>query len=287
MYRHRTHKDRLTFFEVFDDTGSLLQVVPERGGIVTRFDVLGEQVFYLDETTLFNPKQNIRGGNPVLFPICGPLKDGQYELAGRTFAMKQHGLARNMAWEVAGVITEAARAVVTLRLVSDEETLQVYPFDFALEFKYTLAGNRLTIDQRYVNESSQPMPFYAGFHPYFFAPDVSDVKLNIPAISYVDLLTGEEKEFYGVMELNGGPETNAVFGDLERQQVSFINFGTRKGITIDFDEHFKYIVLWTLKGKDFLCIEPWMGMNYGLNTGEYVMLEPGAELKARVRISVS
>lgn len=286
MYRHRTYRDKLTCCEVFDDAGSMLQVAPERGGIVTRFDVFGEPVFYLDEATLFNPAQNIRGGNPVLFPICGPLNDGQYTLAGRTYAMKQHGLARNMAWEVTGVAVEADWAAITLKLVSDEETLHVYPFDFALEFKYTLAGNRLTIDQRYVNESGQPMPFYAGFHPYFLAPDVSDVELNIPAESCIDLLTGEEKTFRGVIDLAAGPETNAAFGNLERRQVSFKNFGTGKEITIDFDEHFKYIVLWTIRGKEFLCIEPWMGMNYGLNLGEYVVLESGSELKARVSIIV-
>lgn len=149
-----------------------------------------------------------------------------------------------------------------------------------------MSGNKLTFDQRYINESDRTMPFYAGFHPYFLAPDKSAVKLSIPALSYLDLLTGEENEFYGVMELNHGPETNVVFGDLQRPQVSFTNHGTGKEITIDFDVDFKYIVLWTLKGKDFLCVEPWMGMNYGLNRGEYVLLEPGAELKTQVSITV-
>lgn len=286
MYQHRTYKDRLAFHEVFDDTGNMLQIVPERGGIVTKFDVHGEPVFYLDKTTLFDQAKNIRGGNPVLFPICGPLQDGRYGLDGRTYAMKQHGLARNKAWEVTDVSTEKDKAGVTLKLVSDSETLEAYPFNFTLEFKYVLSGNKLTVDQRYINESDRPMPFYAGFHPYFLAPDKSGVKLNIPALSYLDLLTGEETEFYGVMKLNDGPETNVVFGDLERPQVSFANHGTGKEITIDFDGNFKYIVLWTHMGKDFLCIEPWMGMNYGLNRGEYILLEPGAELKARVSITV-
>jgi len=287
VYKHRKYEDRLTFHEVFDEGGNMLQIVPGRGGIVTRFNVLGEPVFYLDEKTLFDPAQNIRGGNPVLFPVCGPLKDGQYELNGQSYTMKQHGLARNMAWEVTEVAAEEAQAAVTLTLVSDEETLKTYPFDFGLEFKYTLAGNRLTIDQRYINKSDRPMPFYAGFHPYFFAPDKSNVKLNIPAMSYYDLLTGAETEFYGVMELNDRPETNVVFTDLDRLQVSFANHGAGKEIVIDFDEHFKYIVLWTLQGKDFLCIEPWMGMNYGLNSGEYAVLEPDSKLQARVSITVN
>jgi galactose mutarotase-like enzyme len=263
----------------------MLQIVPERGGIVTKFNVQGEPVFYLDETTLFDQGKNIRGGNPVLFPICGPLQDGRYEEGGRTYAMKQHGFARNKAWVVEDVSTEKEKAGIKLKLVSDSETLEGYPFNFTLEFSYVLSGNKLTIDQRYINIADRPMPFYAGFHPYFLAPDRSGVKLDIPALSYLDLLTGEKMEFNGVIELNDGPEINGVFGDLQQRQLSFSGHGTGRVITIDFDGNFKYIVLWTLPGKDFLCIEPWMGMNYGLNKGEYVLLGPGAELKARVSIT--
>src|SRR5438132_2165715 len=70
--------------------GALAEVVPERGGLVTRFRVQGRGLLYLDEATLADRSKNVRGGVPVLFPIAGKAPEGG--------AMKQHGFARNRAW---------------------------------------------------------------------------------------------------------------------------------------------------------------------------------------------
>ena len=37
---------------------------------------------------------------PVLFPIIGELKNGEYHFEGKTYAMKRHGLARNLPFEL-------------------------------------------------------------------------------------------------------------------------------------------------------------------------------------------
>jgi hypothetical protein len=53
---------------LLQSASSRVLVAPERGAIVTRFLVEDRPVLYLDESTLLDPKKNVRGGNPVLFP---------------------------------------------------------------------------------------------------------------------------------------------------------------------------------------------------------------------------
>jgi len=48
-----------------------LRFVPERGGLLTGWQCNGAEIIYLDEQRFLDPSQSIRGGAPVLFPICG------------------------------------------------------------------------------------------------------------------------------------------------------------------------------------------------------------------------
>ncbi len=74
----------LEVYELSEPGGTMARFVPARGGIMAEFACWGVPVFYLDQETLRDPAKNIRGGNPVLFPICGPLEDGRYNSAGGT-----------------------------------------------------------------------------------------------------------------------------------------------------------------------------------------------------------
>jgi galactose mutarotase-like enzyme len=42
-------------------TNSQLEVVPERGGIITKWRVNGEEIFYLDAERFTNPELSVRG----------------------------------------------------------------------------------------------------------------------------------------------------------------------------------------------------------------------------------
>lgn len=269
-------------YELSEPGGTMVRVVPARGGIVAEFASRGVPVFYLDQDTLRDPGKNVRGGNPVLFPICGPLEDGKYSLAdGGQYAMKQHGLARNMHWQVVEADCKHDSSRITLEVSSDEATKQVYPFDFKLVFTYIAEPGKLTIKQTYYNNSQKEMPFYAGFHPYFFAPGEKAVSLDIPSSEYFDLKTGETRPFDGCLDLHSRPETNLVFSGLTRPQASFDRSDGWR-ITVRFDDNFRYIVLWALQDKAFFCLEPWMGNNYDLNRGRARSVAPGQTLTASV-----
>ncbi|MFM7450793.1 MAG: aldose epimerase, partial [Leptolyngbyaceae cyanobacterium] len=49
--------------------------------------------------------------------------------------------------------------------------------------------------------------------------------------------------------------------------------------TLTYSPEFSTLVFWTLKGKDFYCLEPWTAPRNALNTGENLLhLAPGASL---------
>ena len=68
----------MTPFELTDGDAAAT-VVPERGGLVTRFAVGARELLYLDPATLADPTKNVRGGVPVLFPFAGRPPPGSDE----------------------------------------------------------------------------------------------------------------------------------------------------------------------------------------------------------------
>ena len=63
--------------QLFEDgRGDLLRIVPERGGLVTGWRSGGREILYFDAVRFADPKASVRGGIPILFPICGGLPGG-------------------------------------------------------------------------------------------------------------------------------------------------------------------------------------------------------------------
>ncbi|RMF27178.1 MAG: aldose epimerase, partial [Cyanobacteria bacterium J083] len=149
---------------------SRLEVVPARGGIITRWRIQGQNILYFDAERFSQPNLSLRGGIPILFPICGNLPHNSYTHQGKTYQLKQHGFARDLPWEVIATETQESAQMI-LQLTSNDYTLRVYPFAFSLRFTYQLQGNKLTILQVYENLSQETMKFSCGFHPYFLTED--------------------------------------------------------------------------------------------------------------------
>ena len=75
--------------------GDQLRVVPERGGLVTGWVSGGEERLYFDAERFTDPAKSVRGGIPVLFPICGNLPGNQLDLPQGSYTLAQHGFARD------------------------------------------------------------------------------------------------------------------------------------------------------------------------------------------------
>ena len=287
MYRVSSQQKQYNTYILSDDsTNSQIEVVPERGGLVTSWRINGQEVFYLDIERFTHPDLSVRGGNPILFPLCGNLPNNTYNVDGTDFNIKQHGFARELPWTVTAESNQGG-ASVTVELTSNEQTKAVYPFDFNVLFTYVLRGNTLEIRQEYKNLSSTQMPFSSGFHPYFLCGDKNQIEANIPSASYEDNRTKESFAFDGKFNFEQD-EIDSVFGKLSSRSTSVVDNDRKLKIAIDYDDFYTYLVFWTVKGKEFYCLEPWSATRNALNTKEHLtVLEPNASCTAVVSITAN
>ncbi|BBD62510.1 aldose 1-epimerase [Nostoc sp. HK-01] len=269
-----------------ETSGTQIEVVPERGGIITGWRVQGQEIFYLDKERFTHPDLSVRGGNPILFPICGNLPDNTYTHNGQQYTLKQHGFARDLPWEVEEV-SEDNTTYLKVHLVSNEQTKAVYPFDFHLSFSYKINGNTLEIKQHLHNSSATSIPFSTGFHPYFQAPDKTQLEVQIASHEYQDNITKEIRTFNGNFDFNLD-EIDAAFKRLTAKSATVTDNSRRLKLTLDYGNDYPVVVFWTVKGKEFYCLEPWSAPRNSLNTGENLtVVEPGASYTASVRLTAN
>lgn len=70
------------------ENDSRLEIVPEKGGIVTNWKIQGQNILYLDQERFKNPSLSVRGGIPVLFPICGNLPENIFYFEDKKIYLK-------------------------------------------------------------------------------------------------------------------------------------------------------------------------------------------------------
>ncbi len=276
----------LTYVVTDPSQQTSLEVVPERGGIITRWQVKGEEILYLDAARFADPSLSVRGGNPILFPICGNLPDNTYTHAGQSYSLKQHGFARDLPWTVLDQQVSADSAHITLGLSSTDFTRTLYPFDFDLAFTYILRETSLTIQQRYTNRSTSPMPFSAGFHPYFTVTDKAQLQWQIPASQYDDNVSKSVQAYTGQFDFSL-PEIDAAFTELASRVAVVVDPERSRRLTFTMSPEFSTLVFWTLQGKEFYCLEPWTAPRNALNTGDrLIQLPPGESITLEFSLTV-
>ncbi|MBD1849543.1 aldose epimerase [Leptolyngbya sp. FACHB-711] len=274
----------LTCILTDEATSTRLEVVPERGGIITRWQVQGQDILYLDEARFADPSLSVRGGIPILFPICGNLPNNTYTHQGKSYLMKQHGFARDLPWTV---VNPSPADAIQLVLSSSNLTRSQYPFDFELRFTYRLLPNRLRIEQQITSRSAEPMPFSIGFHPYFPVNDKAQLQFEIPAIAYQDQQTQTVHPFSGQFDFDRD-EIDVAFRQISRESASVADAARRIDLTLAYDPLFSTLVFWTVKGKDYYCLEPWSAPRNALNTRDSLTLLPPCDrLETAIELSVA
>ena len=275
-----------TYILTDQDAQSQLEVVPERGGIITSWSIQGHELLYLDSDRFADERLSVRGGIPILFPICGNLPNNTYSHKGQNYSLKQHGFARDLRWHVKDQIT-SNQAGITLELSSNEQTRAVYPFNFQLAFTYQIKGNTLEIQQQYTNHSNEPMPFATGLHPYFATADKTKLEYKIPSSGYQDQISKEIYPFEGHFDLSQD-EIDVAFRQLSDTSASVIDRAAGLKLQLDYSNLYGTLVFWTVQGKDYYCLEPWSAPRNALNTGEdLTQLAPGASCQTVVRLTAT
>jgi len=235
---------------------STAEIVPARGGIVTRFD----NVLYLDESTLLDPTKSVRGGVPILFPCAG-------KADGLPFPLRQHGFARNLPFAVTSVTANAAK----LELTTTPATKAIFPFDFRLELEATLAPHDLTLTYTIENQDEKPMPIHFGLHPYFQVADKARFTVDTPQVTQAfDNTTSQTIPYQHPNFDNGEIDLHFPFDE----PTTTLKAPHQPNVRLSWTPNFQALILWTQPAKPFVCVEPWSSLTGELKNPRH-LLQPG------------
>ena len=252
------------------DSGDSICMVPERGGLITSWICNGREILYLDQTRFKDPFKSVRGGIPVLFPICGDLPDNKFILNNNKYFLKQHGFARDSSWQIHVIEDQSG---VVMRLTETQSTLNSYPFEFTVDMEIRLKSNSLEILSKILNNSKKLMPFSFGLHPYFSIKDFNYVRidgLTKECINQKKMIKSETnfelKRLSNGIDLISGPTKSTVLFDLI-DQVS---------LEMKSEAPFDLSVVWTEPPRQMVCLEPWTSpRNSLINRERTIVLKPG------------
>ncbi len=205
---------------------------------------------------------------PIMFPICGGLKEDKFEYAGREYSLNKHGFAKFSEFTVE--CHEGDRAVFLL--TSNEESLAKYPFDFEFRVGYTLLGNTVKVDYTVKNLTDGEMYFSAGGHEAYLCPEgIEEYELVFekPERLTHNPLHGNLLATEPVVLGESVTHFPLRYSDFDIDALTFLNLASRsvtlKGedrqVRIDFRD-FDYMFIWT-KPKmraGYICVEPWAGI---------------------------
>ncbi|XFA72803.1 hypothetical protein RYO59_001033 [Thermosynechococcaceae cyanobacterium Okahandja] len=260
-----------------------LEVVPERGGLITRWRWHDHELLYLDRERFAQPELSVRGGIPLLFPICGNLPENLFHYGGHTYVLKQHGFARDVPWQVLDQQSDGLR----LGLRDSEATRQVYPFAFQLTLTYQLRANALGISLEVANPADTPLPFSFGLHPYFAVNDKRQLSFDLPIHAMVDQKTQQPLTFAGTFDWHAS-ELDLACRPLHGQRAQVCDRQQQYCLTLRYDPAFTTLVFWTVQGKPYYCLEPWTAPRNALNTGvDLLRVPPRSHITLGVEIAVA
>ncbi len=205
---------------------------------------------------------------PLMFPICGGLKENRYTHGGKEYTLNKHGFAKFSEFELESA--DGGSAVFLLR--ANAETKAVYPFDFELRAAYRLEGRRLSIDYFVKNLSEETMYFNIGSHEGYYTPEgieEYDIVFDAPTTLSHTVLNGNlltERTTPVLFESTVLPlyekfffSDALVFRDAPVRAASLRNRRTGKTVRVEFPDC-RHLLVWHTPNAPFLCVEPWNGI---------------------------
>ena len=281
-------------------------------GLVIKVSPLGAEL----TSVLHNGKERLHQGttvldengavfwnrhSPILFPIVGKLKENQMQIEGKTYGMTQHGFARDMEF-IPVIIT---KEIEQYELKSNTETLQKYPYHFALRITYEIIADSLKITYEVENQDEKEMLFGIGGHPAFQeAIQQGDYQIRFEAqeenIRFLHLENGliaetEEAEYPSFYEKQILKLPKDVFKNdaiiMKQIKSKRVYLQKQNKTRLEFNfEGFPYLAIWSKPNAPFVCIEPWFSTADRINTNgdfrnkELIKIKPGESFMASYQI---
>lgn len=247
------------------------------------------------------------GQAPVCFPITGVLRNEKAVAFGKPCVMKRHGVARIHPFKIA----ETGANYVSFLQCSDTETKKAFPFDYALEIRYTVLKNSVTTRYTVRNTGKDKLPFVIGGHPAFNCPLEAGKAFEDYSVEFCgavdrkclrpDVETGliDISKRYDVLDMPNKIDLDHSLFDLDamvfdhiKPKSATLSAGGR-GVRIDYQD-FDNLLIWSsANGGNFVALEPWTGISTCSDEGEIfeykrgmTILDPGCEASFSFKITL-
>ena len=240
---------------------SLIKIVPERGGLITEWKSKGLDLLYFDLERFLDKEKSVRGGIPILFPICGDLSES-YLIKGKKYSMQQHGFARNLPWSI-NLLKD--KLGIRLKLVDTKDSRSCFPFFFTILMDVYLKDRSLQIFVKIYNQSEEFMPFTFGLHPYFQVSNLKKIKINGLPEKCIDQTN---MKVTNVSDQTRILDKGVDFLSYPCGSVKLFDYLTRNMIELIHKEPMDTTVIWTDPPREMICLEPWTGPRNSLVTGD-------------------
>ena len=255
------------------DQNNYIKFCPERGGVITNWVSDGKEILYFDEKRFIDKTKSIRGGIPILFPICGNLNSSNSVFGKDYLQLTQHGFARDSKWKHS--FNENGDSLC-LFLNESKKTKKYYPFDFELRIEVTLKINCLEFEITINNKTDIAMPINFGFHPYF---NVSDFK-NLEFMDYPLNCQNQEKNTISntldeLKNINLGVDLLMYTSG----RSAFRDKILKRQVTLKHPYPFNIGVVWSDPPRKMICVEPWTSPRNSFVDGFRKMMIPSNDSK--------
>ena len=261
-------------------SGDQLRVVPERGGLLTGWRCGGQELLYFDAQRFADPAKSVRGGIPVLFPVCGNLPGNQLVLPQGSFPMAQHGFARDLPWQLQALEDGEG---IRLTLSDSPATQSAYPFRFRLSLDYRLEHRALAIralvEHHEAAAEPAPMPFALGLHPYLQVDSLAQARVEgLSQRCWDHLSAAEVATADQLVRLEQGVDLRVACSAGEAAAPRVCT-GSGAAVELQMEPPFAHAVLWSDPPRPMLCLEPWSAPRGELG----LQLQPGERCELRCR----
>jgi len=231
------------------DQKNYIKFCPERGGIITNWVSDGKEILYFDDKRFMDKTKSIRGGIPILFPICGNLSTTNSVFGIDYLQLTQHGFARDLPWQYS--FNEKS---LCLFLNESKKTKKYFPFDFELKIEVFLKINCLEFEITIFNKTDNAMPINFGLHPYF---NISDFK-NLEFIDNPLNCQNQEKNIISntldeLKNINLGVDLLMYTSG----RSAFRDKIFKRQVTLNHPYPLDLGVIWSDPPRRMICLEPW------------------------------
>jgi aldose 1-epimerase len=278
-----------------------LQLVPDVGGAIARFDWTHEQ----DTTPILRPGESdhprvLDMGCFPLIPYCNRIRGGRFSFRGREVNLTPnlagdpsplHGRGWLSAWTVDRA--DDASAELSFRHWAGE-----WPWDYEGRQRIALGDDGLEASLSCRNLSDRPMPCGLGFHPYFLCGPDTRIDTGVTCAWTIDehVLPVDKVQATGRFDLSN----RLVCG--QGLDNGFGGWGGRAGLSDPgwpfelamASSTARFFQLYSPPQGGIFVAEPVTHANAALNAPEedwpelgMAVLEPGEEMSLDMRIEVT